>query len=75
MDTCNGDNTVNRMQFYISAAQQMFPNSQVPKSQYSHHLGENECCQKINKILHILSPHLLKFIDKCQRYGHFNACG
>ena len=28
-----------------------------------------------NLVLHILTPHSLKSIDKCQRYGHVNACG
>ena len=28
-----------------------------------------------NLFLHILTPHSLKSIDMCHRYGHFNACG
>ena len=47
-----------------------------PKSQYSHPLGENKGCQQMdNLFLDISTPDSLKSVDKCQRYGHFNACG
>ena len=44
------------------------------KSQNSHIHGENEECQMMrNVFVHILTPQLLKSIDKWQRYSHFVA--
>ena len=44
------------------------------KSQSSHIHGENEECQMMHNVfVHILTPQLLKSIDKWQRYSHFVA--